>query len=90
MSYDFYLAAERTGFFSGLILYPHSNMCHIDAHPSDRVCRGHSYGKGDSHVIVLGYRWLSPLRVFDLWNLDEECRPPQYIVDAEERRGLMV
>ena len=90
MSYDFYLAAERTGFFSGLILYPHMNMCHVDVHPNDRVARGHSYGKGESHVLRLGNRWGSPLRVFDFWNIDEKGEPPAYIVDAEERRGVIV
>jgi len=77
--YDLALAAEAANFFSGILVYPHMNMLHLDVHPSDRVVRGHSFGKGNEHFLGWGNRDGSPLYVLTEWNCDETLTPPGYI-----------
>ena len=74
--------------FSGILVYVHSNFCHVDVHPNDRVVRGYSFGKANNHFLRYGNRYGSPLWPQYAWNLDETDKPPDYVADALMREKV--
>jgi len=76
------LAAEATGWFSAVIVYPWG--IHLDIHPDDRVTRGHSYGKREYHTWPYGNRKGLLPTIYE-WNLDYEIQKPEWLVEADTR-----
>lgn len=88
MSLDFALRCEAANWFSGILVYVHWNMLHVDVHPNDRVVRGHSFGKAAQHFLGMGDRFGSPLYDLYAWNLDEKMEMPAYVAAAMEREEV--
>lgn len=88
MCFDFALAAEAMNWFSGILVYVHWNMVHVDVHPNDRVVRGHTMGDGGQHFLRYGNRWRSPLTILTAWNIDEPDEPPAYVAESLMRERV--